>query len=176
MSDKMTFFIKYIPDIINFAIFYKENLIDKEITYSSKNHSLSVKFDKSNFLHLIGISYVHGAEKFFDDSSENKIDRTAIRFKDGNESFRLKLQVIAQCTSLLELPIYINDRWIIGNANYDGSIIKNKIYMIGLKDVTPFTKKPMSLINITTQPVHKYETVTQIRIKDVNTKLVTVIK
>ena len=110
---------------------YQENLLNKKIIFIYKNKDnldfIEALFKDSNFMHLTGIKYKKGANQFFIDCIQSKINSNDIEIK--NKIFTsLKLQILENAMSINKsakrIGIYndgktnIKIEKVIGNTHY----------------------------------------------------------
>lgn len=110
---------------------YQEKLLNKKIIFIYKNKDnldfIEALFKDSNFMHLTGIKYKKGANQFFIDCIQSKINSNDIEIK--NKIFTsLKLQILENAMSINKsakrIGIYndgktnIKIEKVIGNTHY----------------------------------------------------------
>lgn len=117
---------KYIPDIENAAKFFEEHFVNKELIYSSKEQSISIKFKRHQFMHLCGITYLDGSNEFFNAALAKKLDIKKMKMKtDG--STQLKLSILRSINFLISDQIQLTNEGIYLKLRFDKGLRTNKL-------------------------------------------------
>lgn len=139
---------KYIPHIHHAAQFFNEHFVNKYVIYSTKNHEITIRFIRSNFMHLCGIKYQLGARKFFDDALENKLKKDRMLIKNDGTTY-LKLSLLKDISSLITENISLTGNATYLHLKFDHALrTKRQILALTLLN-EDFLFIPISLLNLT---------------------------
>ncbi|CAK1236541.1 hypothetical protein R53140_OCIKHKEL_00702 [Fructobacillus fructosus] len=125
------------------ANFFSKHFVDKLVTYKYKkdNHCYEavIRFQKHNFQHLMGITYKHGAQKFWTHVNKNNVDFEAVvinnynakRYKPNSGDFRSvfqkKLAALQDINVLTTNKARICEQGKIGKIIFDHLIRSNRL-------------------------------------------------
>lgn len=116
---------KYFSILQETAIYLKENLIGKTTYILTKNTYIQLHFMESNFMHLCGISYNGGSNKFFRACLEGKLEINNIKVKNDGTSFQ-KLRVVNQIEEIFSKPSQLTSGSVCLKLKFDASIKTKK--------------------------------------------------
>lgn len=153
---------KYLKDINEVALFFQDYFIDKHVDYIyDTNKITTVSFLGTNFAHLCGIKYKHGAKNFFRAAQKNKIDLSCIEIKNDGSTV-LKLMVLKDCNTLINPGVVITSDGIVStNFSYEKSILTKTMFMALVIETSNNLYYPQSIINLGAKtvksiPTHTY--------------------
>lgn len=81
------------------ACYFQEHFVGRKMIYSTSKDEIAVYFSGSNYMHLCGLSYSKGTEKFFIDCLDKKVDLKYLKVKENGTTMQ-KLQVLAFVSEL----------------------------------------------------------------------------
>lgn len=116
---------KYFSILHETAIYLKENLIGKTTYILTQDTIIQLNFMESNFMHLCGISYKGGSNKFFRACLEQKLEINNIKIKNDGTSFQ-KLRVINQIEEIFSKPSQLTTSFVSLKLKFDSSIKTKK--------------------------------------------------
>lgn len=132
--------------------FFKEHFVNKRVTYVYKDKEklkqFSIYMTASNFMHLCGVQYRHGAATFYND-----IDNKTLRIKDvilkKDGTTKQKLQVLPLLNELIGEQVKVCLRGDYLHLAYDMAIRSNRsILAVTLKHAHVDKYVPTSLLNL----------------------------
>jgi len=134
--------------------FILSNLVGQTRFYFYQDGSavnwLEVRFQKNNFMHLCGVTYLGGPHRFWEDLLNQRLSFESIRLKNDGYSLQ-KLQIISEVSQLNSPDLMITGRQIFLNLKYDHLIrTKKAIMAIALTQFDDYYK-PISLLNLQNQ-------------------------
>lgn len=149
---------KHIGVIEKAAKFFLEHFVNKEVIYRTKTQTISIKFQKHNFMHLCGIKYQGGPNSFFEAAISGRLDLNKMKVKTNDNgkpdgTTDLKLSVLTYITDLISNKISITGRVIFSeNLSYDKSIrTRKQIFALSLiTDEEEGYYVPNSFLNLKT--------------------------
>lgn len=139
--------VNYFPVLSKVTLFLKENIIGKYIYIMTDESCITLTFSESNFMHLCGLDYKGGSNKFFNACLNEKLEINNIKVKTDGTSFQ-KLRVINQIEDIFKMPSQIASSGTFLNLRFDSAIrTKKQIAAITLlNDRTTYV--PQSLLNL----------------------------
>jgi hypothetical protein len=115
---------------------YSINLNNKGFLVLAKYNSnvvpFKVVFESSNYLHLTGLNYNLGANRFFNDCLDNRVDLNAVTYKYRAEVMELKISALPYLTQFYKFAKNIGN---YNNAGYKlktDKILGNQSISLGL--------------------------------------------
>lgn len=132
--------------------FFKEPFVNKRVIYVYKDKEtikqFSIYMTASNFMHLCGVQYRHGAATFYND-----IDNKTLRIKDvilkKNGTTKQKLQVLPLLNELIGDQVKVCHRGAYLHLAYDMAIRSSRsILAVTLKHAHVDKYVPTSLLNL----------------------------
>lgn len=131
----------------NAATFFDKHFVQKTVIYSTDSEDIFVQFSASNFMHLCGISYVQGAEKFFRDCLSHKLVLEDMQIKRDGTTFQ-KLQVLNSVSDLIGPHVRLTPGGHYLYLDFDYALrTKKQILAMTLKDLSG-NVVPQSLLNL----------------------------
>lgn len=134
-------------------ILYDSLFCEKTIIYTfnceNRLQKLSVHFEKTNFLHLSGISYYQSPVKFYNDLKSHHVNRNRLLYK--NSQTKLKLDVLPELDLLIDcdqIRVTLNGSLLQLQFN---NLIRSKKAIIALacdKSSSTSVSYPKSLLNL----------------------------
>lgn len=139
--------VNYFPVLSKVTVFLKENIIGKYIYIMTDESCITLTFSESNFMHLCGLDYKGGSNKFFNACLSEKLEINNIKVKTDGTSFQ-KLRVVNQIEDIFKMPSQLASSGTFLNLKFDSSIrTKKQIAAITLlNDRTTYV--PQSLLNL----------------------------
>lgn len=109
---------------------YDTQLVDNKFTYSYEDshhyhQEIVVYFQRSNFMHLCGVTYKYGANNFYRALKAHKISLHNV-FTKSDGTTQQKLQVINNLSLLLTPNVRVTDGGIFINLRFDKALRTNK--------------------------------------------------
>lgn len=117
--------IKFFPNLLNTTLFIKENLIGKAMYILTEETYVKLVVTESNFMHLCGIEYREGANKFFNACLNNKLEINSIKIKNDGTTYQ-KLKVINQLENLFSNPCQLTTGNSYLKLQFDAAIRTRK--------------------------------------------------
>lgn len=132
------------------AGYFQEHFVGRKMVYSTSNDEIAVYFSGSNYMHLCGLSYSKGAEKFFIDCLDNKVDLKSLKVKDDGTTMQ-KLQVLPFISELTSsyLKLTGSGRYLFLEFDY-ALRTRKQILAVTLK-ATSHKTVPQSLLDLKSQ-------------------------
>lgn len=117
---------KHLKDIEFAAKFFNSHFIGKEMIYTSKNKSISIKFQPYHFAHLCGIKYRDGAKQFFKAILNNRLVLSKINVKEDGTTY-LKLPLLKSVDFLITKDVQITDGAFYLDLQFENSVRTSKL-------------------------------------------------
>lgn len=129
------------------ATFFKNHFVGKIMCYETSAKKVEVQFISTNFMHLCGIDYEHGAKRFFEDCLDDCIQVNSIRIKCDGTTIQ-KLKVLWNISELIGNNLRVTDSGDGLKISFDYAIrTRKQIFALAL--VNKRTRViPISLLNL----------------------------
>lgn len=134
------------------ADYFQEYFVGRKMVYSTQKNEVELYFSQTNYMHLCGLYYSEGAEKFFIDCLDKKVNLKSLLIKKDGTTMQ-KLQVLPSIKELTSPYV-----WLTGSGKYlrlefDYSLrTRKQILALTLKD-TQSKIVPQSLLNLKSKEV-----------------------
>ena len=138
---------KSIPLLHRVSTYFNDFFVGKRVIYCTQNNKITVHFSKSNFMHLCGINYTKGTEKFFDDCLDDHLDIDSIHVKKDGTTMQ-KLQILSSIFELTSSHVRLTGPGTFLLLRFDNALRTNKqILALTLKS-TDRKIVPQSLLDL----------------------------
>lgn len=129
------------------ANYFQKHFVGRKMVYRTSDCEIAVYFSGSNYMHLCGLSYSKGAEKFFIDCLDNKVDLKCIKVKDDGTTMQ-KLTVLVFISELTGSHLRLTGSGRYLKLSFDYALrTKKQILAVTLKD-TSNKIVPQSLLDL----------------------------
>lgn len=143
-------FKKLIEGFKIYENFFNDNIF--EFTFNNSNNQINkinIKFSSYNFMHLTGVKYEYGPQKFYKDLLDEKVSRENVRYK--NNQTRNKLAVLPCLYEIINNQnVRIIKEGSIGKIKFSYIIRSNKGIIAVASEHGQKYLYPKSLLNLTT--------------------------
>lgn len=132
------------------ASYFHEHFVGRKMVYCTPHDEVAVYFSETNYMHLCGLNYSKGAEKFFIDCLDQQVNLNLLKVKEDGTTLQ-KLQVLASISELTSsyLRLTGSGRYLFLEFDY-ALRTKKQILAVTLKDTTRKVV-PQSLLDLKSQ-------------------------
>lgn len=129
------------------ANYFQEYFVGRKMVYSTHTEVVELYFSQTNYIHLCGLYYSDGAEKFFIDCLDKQINLKLLKIKNDGTTMQ-KLQVLSSIKELISPYVCLTGSGEYLYLEFDYSLRPRKqILALTLKDTQSKTV-PQSLLDL----------------------------